>query len=240
MTKKIYLTEPDKTEFEARIQKMNRANKTVVLDSTAFYATGGGQPCDLGTLKIGDETYQVLDVYRMGGDVFHVLDKNPPEGSDRVIGMVDAKRRALHSRVHTSLHLVNAVVFTKFEGALVTGGQVNSDGTGRMDFQLPGVLTEQIKSLEETVNRIVKEDREVRILNIPYEKAMAIPGVQRTAGRSIPTAKNELVRVVEIAGLDRQACGGTHTSSTGAIGQIRLVKIKSKGRNNRRVYIAIE
>lgn len=240
MTERIYLTEPNCIEFKANIKKRFPNTKQIVLDRSAFYPEGGGQPSDLGTLEISGETYNVLKASKMGNEIFHTLDRNPSEGNDVILGKIDMNRRNLHTRMHTALHILNGTVFTQFNGALVTGGQVNSDGTGRMDFVLKGVQNDQLRPLEAIVNKIVDENREVRISTMSYDEAMAVPGMQRTADRSIPVDSDDMVRIVEIVGLDKQACGGTHTKTTGEVGRIRFVKIENKGKENRRVKIALD
>lgn len=240
MTERIYLTEPNCVEFKANITKRFQNTKEIVLDRSAFYPEGGGQPSDIGTLDISDETYNVTKVSKMGNEIFHTLNRNPPEWNDVILGKIDTNRRNLHTRMHTALHILNGIVFSQFNGALVTGGQINSDGTGRMDFILHGVQNDQIRPLEAIVNNIVDENREVRISTMSYDEAMAIPGMQRTADRSIPVESDDMVRIVEIVDLDKQACGGTHTKTTGEVGRIRFMKIKNKGKENRRIKISLD
>ena len=239
VTEKIYQTQPDVLEFEAYLKKVITGNR-VLLDRTAFYPESGGQPCDLGTMEIDGENYDVVDVRKLGIDILHTLNRQLLDEPKKVFGRIDAHRRNLHTRMHTALHILNGIVFNKFNGALVTGGQINSDGTGRLDFTgLHDTLSEQLKELEHDINRIVEEDREVRIFSIPQKKAVAIPGLKRTANRDIPVEGGQ-IRVVEIVGLDSQACGGTHTPSTGYAGPIHILKIKSKGKDNRRIKIALD
>lgn len=240
MTERIYLTEPNCTEFKADIKNTFPNTKQIVLNRSAFYPEGGGQPSDHGTLDISGEIYNVVKVSKIGKEIFHTLDKNPHECNDAVLGKIDTNRRNLHTRMHTALHILNGIVFTQFNGALVTGGQINSDGTGRMDFILHGVQNDQIRPLEAIVNNIVDENREVRISTMSYDEAMATSGMQRTADRSIPIESDDMVRIVEIVGLDKQACGGTHTKTTGEVGRIRFMKIKNKGKENRRIKISLD
>jgi misacylated tRNA(Ala) deacylase len=224
--------------FEARVVRVD--GPVVTLDQTAFYPTGGGQPCDLGVLELDGRAYAVAEVrHGPDGAVEHVLAEPPPASAARAAGRVDGERREGHRRLHSALHLLTAVVGARFETARVTGGQINSDGTARMDFDLPPVASPELRALEAPLNQHIREDRPVRTRFVPLAEALQVPGVVRTVNRDIPPSPDGRVRLVEIEGLDLQACGGTHVDSTGRCGAVTIAKVDNKGRNNRRIVLRL-
>jgi len=134
---------------------------------------------------------------------------------------------------------MNALVFRRFEGALVTGAQINGDGTARMDFDLPDVDNNLLRAIEPEINDVIRQAMPVRAVYIPTNEAQATPGLLRSLSVTPPPTPDGRYRIVEIGDLDRQACGGTHLSNTGESRPIRLVKIENKGRRNRRIRIAL-
>lgn len=225
-------------EFEARVVRVD--GSTVVLDQTAFYPTGGGQPCDVGTLELDGRVYAVTEV-RHGPDatVEHVLAEPALPSAARVAGRIDGARRETHRRLHSALHVLTAIVGARFDGARVTGGQIHSEGTARMDFDLPGVANDAVRALGAALNQHIGEDRPVRPRYVPLEEALRVPAVVRTVNRDLPPSPDGRVRLVEIEGLDLQACGGTHVDSTARCGTVAIVKVESKGRSNRRVVLRL-
>lgn len=240
-TIKLYELEPGLRRFEARIVAADRS--ALVLDRTAFYPTGGGQPCDLGALTIRDRKHVVTEVRkRPDGLVEHVL-AAPLDEVDvldaPVVGELDDQRRRNHARLHTALHVLTAAVLRRFEGTLVTGAQIKPDGTARMDFDLAGVPKQELAALEDDMRGMLAEGRVVRARSIPRDEAAAIANLFRSRDVEPPRSDDQLVRVVEIEGLDLQACGGTHTASTSECGDVHFGKIFSKGRSNRRIVVAL-
>ena len=130
-------------------------------------------------------------------------------------------------------------VYTRFGGALLTGAQLSADRTFRVDFDLPDADTDALRALEAPLNEIIRRDLAVRATFMPYEEAQSVPGLFRSKAVAPPPGEDGLVRIVEIVGLDRQACGGTHVVSTGQARTARIVKIDNKGRQNRRIKVAI-
>jgi len=203
------------------------------LDRTVFYPTGGGQPGDLGVLRWADGVAQFIDARKgeHGDEVVHV----PAEGADlpapgtEVEAEIDWERRHRLMRMHTCLHLLCAVVTGD-----VTGGAVG-DGKGRLDFNLPDTSLDKEKIGAE-LNRLITEDHEVRPRWITDEELAANPRLVRTMSVKPPTGAGR-VRLLEIADVDLQPCGGTHVRRTGEIGPVRIGKIENKGRQNRRVNI---
>lgn len=240
MTERLYHTRSKCLEFDVCLKKLE--GNRIVLEPVPFYPEGGGQPADKGIVEINGETYQVNGAAVCGSLVHVELDR--PVGNCEVGALVhaciDAGLRHMHSRLHTALHILNGVVYQRFQ-ALVTGAQINSNGTARMDFNLPAdVPGAALRDLEGPINDTVSEGRPVVVLNLSSEEVMSTPGLVRTQNRGVPMPLHEEVRVVEIEGLDKQACGGTHVANTAECGIIRISKVDNKGRGNRRVTIRLE
>jgi misacylated tRNA(Ala) deacylase len=142
--------------------------------------------------------------------------------------------------LNTDLHILNALVFREFAGALVTGAQMNEDGTARIDFDLPDADNDGLRALEGELNDVVRQDLTVAISYVPMRVAESTSGLLRSRSVTPPPSAQGLIRIVEIAGLDSQACGGTHLASTGGSRPIRILKIENKGRHNRRVRIGLK
>ncbi len=131
------------------------------------------------------------------------------------------------------------MIFQEFNGALVTGVQMNADGTARMDFDLPEVDSARLRATEDPINAAIRQDLAVSDSYIPLDAAYEEHGLIRTQSAAPPPTPDGMIRIVEIKGLDRQACGGTHLVSTGQAGPIKILKIDNKGRHNRRVKIGL-
>jgi misacylated tRNA(Ala) deacylase len=211
----------------------------VLLEDTPFHPGGGGQLPDRGVVRWHGGEVGVAGMDAAGGHLWHVL-ATPVELSGAVEVAVDPEFRALMTQLHTGTHVLNALVFQEFHGALVTGAQLNADGTARMDFDLPAADNDRLRSpLEGAINDVIRQDLPLRYAYVPAGDAAAEPGLIRNRSVAPPPDAEGLVRVVEIVGLDRQACGGTHLASTGRSRPIRILKIDNKGRHNRRVYIGL-
>jgi misacylated tRNA(Ala) deacylase len=210
-----------------------------VLADTPFHPGGGGQLADRGVVRWHGGEVRVVGLEAAGGQLWLVL-AAPVEISGPVEAAVDPQFRKLMSQLHTGTHVLNALVFQAFQGALVTGAQLNADGTARMDFDLPDAHNDRLRSpLEAAINDVIRQDLPVCSAYVPAGDAAAELGVIRNRSVAPPPDADGLVRVVEILGLDRQAYGGTHLASTGRSRPIRILKIDNKGRHNRRVYIGL-
>jgi len=238
MTHLLYQTDAYLKEFNATITATDEATRAVVLDQSAFYPGGGGQPCDFGTLAIDSVTYPVTQVKKQGADVLHLLggDAPLPALGLAVAGTIDWERRYNLMRAHTALHILCGCVFRDY-GALVTGGNMDPL-EGRMDFEFETLRGELVGEIEVAVNREVAAGRAVRVKILPREEAFQIPDLIRTKINLLPEGIAE-VRTVEIVGLDLQADGGTHVRNTSEVGSIKVVDYKSKGAINKRIYIKI-
>jgi misacylated tRNA(Ala) deacylase len=209
-----------------------------VLDRTAFYPGGGGQPNDTGILSFDDSHVTVTGLRRVDGDIVHLLDKSGPwpAAGDAVRGTIDWEPRYRLMRTHTAMHVLCGVIFREY-GALVTGGNMGLD-KARMDFELEDLNADRVERIESLCNQVIQEDRPVSWRALPREEAFQIPDLIRTKINLLPPAIKE-VRVVEIVDLDLQADGGTHVRRTGEIGGLRIVGTRSKGKSNKRLEIAI-
>jgi misacylated tRNA(Ala) deacylase len=207
----------------------------IVLDRSAFYPGGGGQPPDAGVLLWGGVQTRILGTVK--GDDFYLVphedDPVPPVGT-AVRGALDDQRRTDLMRTHSGLHVLTGVVFRDY-GALVTGGNMEPL-TARMDFDLSEVPPDFKDRVAEAVNAEIRTDRRITVSNLPRDEAFAIPDIIRTATNLLPP-DIEVVRIVDIAGLDTQADGGTHVASTAMIGRMDVVKMESKGRGFRRLRV---
>ncbi len=209
----------------------------IVLDRSAFYPGGGGQPPDHGVLLWGGVQTRIEGVRK--GDEEYLIpaegDPIPPPGT-AVAGAVEDGRRTALMRTHSGLHVLCGVVFRDY-GSLVTGGNMEPF-TARMDFDLPVVPEGFRDAVEAACNAEIVAGRRIDIRVLPRDDALAIPDIIRTAKNLIPDDVPD-VRIVDIVGLDQQADGGTHVASTSQIGRIEVVKIENKGKGFRRLRIRI-
>src|SRR6266571_3557901 len=208
----------------------------IVLDSSAFYPGGGGQPPDHGVLLWQGVHTRIVGT-RKCADLLLLpaeTDPVPPPGTS-VKGAIDDERRTALMRTHSGLHVLCGTVFRDF-GAMVTRGSMEP-GEARMDFNLPDIPPGFKQSLEDAVNAEIMADRKIDIRWLPRAEALAIPDIVRTKDRHPPETAE--MRLVDIVGLDVQADGGTHVASTRQVGRLRIWKVENKGRQNRRVRIRL-
>jgi misacylated tRNA(Ala) deacylase len=235
MSELLYLTDAYVKEFEATVTAQVEGG--VVLDRTAFYPGGGGQPNDVGQLTAGEQTWNVTGVKKVSGQVVHFVDGDAPEVGTAVTGHLDWERRYQLMRTHTAMHILCGVVWRDY-GAQVTGGNMDPL-KGRMDFEFETMRQELVAEIEKAVNVEVKAARETRVQILPREEAFQIPDLIRTKINLLPEGITE-VRTVELVGLDLQADGGTHVANTHEVGRMRIVDYKSKGKINKRIYVELE
>jgi misacylated tRNA(Ala) deacylase len=239
MTELLYQTDSYLKDFDANITAVLQPERAVVLDRTAFYPGGGGQPCDFGTLTVEGVTYPVEKVKKQGDDVLHFLggDATMPSAGAASHGSLDWARRYELMRTHSALHVLCGTVFRDY-GALVTGGEMQPR-KGRLDFEFETMRGELVREIEAAINKEVAQAREIRVKILPREEAFQIPDLIRTRINLLPEGIAH-IRTVEIVGLDLQADGGTHVGNTREIGAIRVADYKSKGAINKRIYIEVE
>jgi misacylated tRNA(Ala) deacylase len=209
----------------------------VLLSRSAFHPGGGGQVGDIGELEWTGGRVAVTGVEVDGDRWWHLVDgESLPAGDVQV--RVDADHRHRVASLHTASHVLNAFVFGEFAGALVTGAQITGDGTGRMDFDLPDVDNDRVRALEGPVNEVIARGVDVRAVYVDAGDATVIEGLVRSMSVAPPPTPDGRLRVIDIEGVDRQACGGTHLSNTGQSRPIVITKVENKGRHNRRVRFA--
>src|SRR5215469_336573 len=191
MSRLFYHEHPEALTLETSVADAQPGR--IVLSESPFFAGGGGQLPDRGVIRWNGGEIAVTGFEPQGGKTWIVLGENV-ELSGAVEAAVDPDFRQMMRELHTDTHLLNAFVYQQFNGALVTGVQMNGDGTARMDFDLPDVDNEKLRALDGAIDE---------------------PGLIRTRSVAPPPTLDGKIRIVEIAGLDRQACGGTHLVSTG-------------------------
>ncbi len=233
-TERLYLGDSYLREFRAEVVASEEG--AVALDRTAFYATGGGQPHDLGELRTATQRWDVTDVRSAGRTVWHTVDGEPPPVGTTVDGTIDWERRHALMRTHTALHILCGVVWNEW-GVVVTGGNMEPL-TARMDFEFDPLPQGFAARVEELVNAEIGADRPIEVSTLPRDQALADDDLIRTKVNLIPESVRE-IRVVDIVGLDKQADGGTHLRSTGDVGRFEVVKTESKGKGNKRVRIVV-
>ena len=235
-TERLDLADPTLREWDCTVVGVD-PDRGIVLDRSAFYPGGGGQPPDHGVLLWQGVQTRIVGTTK--GDELYLVpaegDPVPPAGT-AVTGAVEDARRTMLMRTHSGLHVLCGVVFRDF-GALVTGGNMEP-GEARMDFNLPDVPEGFKAKVEDAINAEVTADRAVAVQVLPREEALAIPDIVRTQTNLIPPEETE-VRIVDITGLDVQTDGGTHVASTKQIGRVQVVKVENKGRQNRRVRVKV-
>jgi misacylated tRNA(Ala) deacylase len=208
------------------------------LDRTVFYARGGGQPGDVGTINWDGGSVEVVDTVRKDGKPLHVVAEGTvlPDPGTPVEGTIDWDRRYITMRTHTALHALSGIVYRDY-GAKVTGGNM-TPGEARMDFELDGISAEFGAEVERKLNEELVKDYPTEIIVMAREIALQDPDLIRTKVNLIPEFVQE-IRVVDIKGLDRQADGGTHVKSTLEVGRVDVVKTESKGKANKRMRIRV-
>ena len=236
MNELLFQTDSYLKEFSAEIMETDSAENAVILDRTAFYPGGGGQPCDTGFLTAGNKSYKVIKVKKQEEKLLHYIEGELPTAGTEVEGQLDWEKRYKLMRTHTAMHILCGVVWRDYS-AQVTGGNMESL-TGRMDFEFENLEASLIKEIEEKVNLEVKAARDINVRILPREEAFRIPDLIRTKINLLPEGIIH-VRTVEIAGLDLQADGGTHVANTKEVGVMKIVEYKSKGKINKRIYVEL-
>jgi misacylated tRNA(Ala) deacylase len=236
MTKLLFLEDSYLKEFTAKVIEENIDDNAIVLDRTAFYPTGGGQPCDMGEIVFDDKTSQVIKVKKLNGEIWHFLQGELPAINSEISGEIDWDRRYKMMRTHTAMHSLSAVVWQNYK-VQVTGGTFEPL-SGRLDFEFEKLNAEMTAEIEEKVNTEIKRGLAITSQILPRAEADKIPDLIRTKINLLPPGLTE-IRVVKIGDLDLQADGGTHVNNTSEIGTIIITGYKSKGRINKRMKIQI-
>jgi misacylated tRNA(Ala) deacylase len=235
-TECLFRDDPYLKDCQARVIALTEQGG-IVLDRTVFYATSGGQPGDSGRLTKADGTAIPIAtaVYTDAAksEIAHVPVPGAPALAvgDEVTAAIDWDKRYARMRMHTAMHLLSAVL-----PYAVTGGSVG-DAESRLDFDIPEAGLDK-DAISARVNEMIGTDAVVSSRWITDEELAANPGLVKTMSVKPPMGTGR-VRLIEIAGLDLQPCGGTHVRATGEIGQVRVTQIEKKGKQNRRVRLAL-
>ncbi len=231
MTEKLFSQDAYLTECEAVVVAVD--NGAIVLDRTVFYAMGGGQPGDHGAIHWPGGSANVVDTrYGDDGRIQHIVTTgDAPAVGDKIRAEIDWQRRFRHMRMHTALHLLGSVL--KYG---VTGGNISSEKS-RLDFDMEDTVDKE--EVSSAVSALVEANRPISCRWITDEELEAQPELVRTMSVAPPKGSGR-VRLLDIAGIDLQPCGGTHLKSTGEVGQVRIGKVEKKGKRNRRVNIHLD
>ena len=208
----------------------------MVLESTIFYPLGGGQPGDTGSLIIGGKTYHVTDTRYDADriDIVHFLDAGDLshiQAGEAVDMELDWQRRHRLMRMHTSMHLMCNLI-----PAQATGGSIG-ETESRIDFDLQGLEVNK-EDLTRRINELIQQDIPLTIGSITDEELDSNPSLVRTMSVQPPRGQGT-IRTIKIENTDYQPCGGTHVKSTGEIGEVVITKLKNKGKQNKRISLAL-
>lgn len=233
----LYLNDSYLKEFDAVVESV-KDSKFVVLDSTAFYPNSGGQPHDTGKMvrESDGKEFTVVFAGKFSGKISHEVEQEGLQAGDKVKCTIDWDRRYRLMRMHTAAHIICAILYREV-GALITGNQLNLEKS-RIDFSTEQFDKEKLKEYIRTSNEYVEKDLEVKVSEMPREEVEKDPELVKLAKGLPPGIK--VLRMVEIAGLDKQPDGGTHVKSLKEVGKISFLKADNKGKNNRRLYFALE
>ncbi|MBV9578326.1 MAG: alanyl-tRNA editing protein [Chloroflexi bacterium] len=235
-TEQLYSTDAYLRAFDAVVEDVTPEGG-LILDRTTFYPTGGGQPHDVGALRWGSGTANVVEVRKSGAQVVHRVEGDTPTPGTAVHGQIDWQRRYALMRHHTALHSMSGVIYQLY-GSTVTGGQMYPD-RARMDFLLPDLSQERLQRIQERTNELLVEGHPVSVRFLPRVEAFEIPDLIRTKVNLLPEGI-QIIRVVNIEGIDQQADGGTHVANTREVGRVRIVGSENKGKGNKRIEIVLE
>jgi misacylated tRNA(Ala) deacylase len=237
MVEKIYWIDSYKKDLDAKVTAVSPNG--IELDSTIFYPTGGGQPCDTGKITVGNTDYKVTEVKKIEESIMHFLDPNPnfDKNADAHC-KIDWERRYAHMRYHTATHVVGGLAIAKY-GAMFTGGQIYADRS-RFDFDMQSLDRKLATEIVEESQHIIDKNLDVVSKMLTKEEATAIPNLARTLPGNELMNKLSSFRVVEIVGFDMQLDGGTHVSNTKEIGKLELLNFENKGSKRKRIEIVIK
>lgn len=239
MTDKLYLNDSYNKETRAVVTQID--GNVVRFSSTVLYPTGGGQPSDTGTAFFGDSEYRITEVRKNGEEVDHVFEVAPSlSPGDEVKLVLDWEKRYAHMKYHTAIHVIDAAVHNMDRPEIIITGSQISDDHARVDFDFEKLDQDSARSIIEAANKILAGEAPVNIKEMTRDEALSIPGLARTEPGRRLIMSLDLVRVIEIEGIDQQADGGTHVANTSEVGRIVLNRIQSKGRRNKRMEIRLE
>lgn len=235
MTENLYMNDSYLRNWDANVVSV-KDDRYIVLDKTAFYPKGGGQPWDEGCIIKNGEKFRVIYVGKFSGNISHEVDKPGLKMGDKVHCELDWDRRYTFMRYHTASHLISTILF-KRTNAKITGNQIELDKT-RMDFSMKNYSPEKLRDFVNEANKIIKQDLPIIIDYMSREEVLNKPELARLAMGLPENIKK--YRIVRIGDIDEQVDGGTHIKSLAEIGQIEITKTVNKGKDNRRIYFILK
>ena len=236
MTEKLYLNDSYLKEENAKITDV--ADSEITVDKDIFYPSGGGQPADSGKILYKGEEYSVKDIKKNGNDIALVLDKKiDAKGGDEIKEILDWEKRYGHMKLHTAIHIIDGVLERDYNSSLITGNQIYDD-RARIDISMDGLTKDLAFGIIEKANSVVSEGHEVNVKFLTKEEASNKNLVRTLPGKELMNTL-DIIRVIEISGLDEQMDGGTHVKNTNEIGHITLESFENKGKKNKRLYIRL-
>ncbi len=243
-TRLLYYEDAYVKEFEAKVIKVLKTENRetgVILDETAFYPGGGGQPSDIGLMEGNTMQAKVVRLRRKGEIVIHYVDEVFGEINEgnHVRGVVNWERRYKLMRIHTSAHLMSQAIRQALSKPVEIVGSGMDLEKARLDFTHAGSTRELFPQIEAVANNVVKENRTVKIRLMPRNEAEEYVKKFHESLKTLPPQVSE-VRIVEIEGWHACACGGTHVKSTGEIDEIRLLSRSSKGKGIERIEFTVQ
>ena len=235
MTEALYMKDSYLRNWGAKVVSV-KDDKYIILDKTAFYPKGGGQPWDEGYIIKNGEKFKVVYVGKFSGEISHEVDKPGLKEGDTVSCEIDWERRYTYMRYHTACHLVSNLLFRR-ANAKITGNQIELD-KARMDFSMEDYSPEKLHTYVNEANEIIQKNLPVTIGYMSREEVLQKPELARLA---IGLPKNiKEFRIIKIGDIDEQVDGGTHIKSLNEIGKIEILKTVNKGKNNRRLYFVLK
>jgi len=232
----LYLYDSYVRRLDARVLDLNE--KGIILDKTIFYPGGGGQINDKGYMFIGEKMIRIERVFKEDDEIYHVPAEFDVEVGDKVVLEIDWERRYRIMKMHTSLHIIGAVMYKDYD-VLITGSNIQED-RARIDFPMETMNKEMAMEIVAKADNLALEGHEVKVYFMPVDEALKHKELFRVADQSkyLKYMKKD-VRIVEVEGIDVELDGGTHVKNTKEIGEIVFLKYESKGRRNRRIYITV-
>lgn len=235
MTDALYMGDSYLKNWDAKIVSV-KDEKYIVLDKTAFYPKGGGQPWDEGYIVKDNNKFRVVYVGKFSGEISHEVDKPGLKEGDTVSCELDWDRRYTYMRYHTASHLISNILYNK-ANAKITGNQIEMDKT-RMDFSMVDYSPEKLRMYVDEANHIINQDFPITTEYMTRQEVLEKPELARLAV-GLPENIKEF-RIVNIGDIDKQVDGGTHVSHLKEIGTIEVIKTVNKGKNNRRMYFILK
>lgn len=235
MTEALFMNDSYLKIWDTKVVSV-KDGKFIILDKTAFYPKGGGQPWDEGYIIKNGDKFRVVYVGKFSGEISHEVDKLGLKEGDQVSCEIDWDRRYTFMRYHTASHLISNILFRR-ANAKITGNQIELDKT-RMDFSMKDYSPEKLREFVEEANKIIQQNLPITIDYMSREDVMDKPELARLA-MGLPEKIKEY-RIVRIGDIDEQVDGGTHISSLKEIGEIEIIKTVNKGKDNRRIYFILK